>query len=255
MMTVLLPAALCFSRIAALFAFVPLPGIRSAIAAPKIVLAALTTLLLAPVWSQQQPLTDASPASLLFWMLTEVLIGLTSGLSVAFLTESFALAAQLSSLQAGFSYASTIDPSSEADATVLTVIAQLTAGSLFFLFGFDREILKGLAASLATIPPGALELGIDRERLVKVVIDLGNATFSTALRIALPVIGLLALVDLALGLVSRIATQFQLLTAVFPVKSALVLFLLAWMSPQLPGLFQHAAQPARIAWNILGGRF
>ena len=53
---------------------------------------------------------------------------LAVGLVAAFLTEGFQLGAQVISLQAGYSFATTIDPTSGADSTVLLTIAQLAAG-------------------------------------------------------------------------------------------------------------------------------
>ena len=55
-------------------------------------------------------------------------------------------------------YASTIDPNTEADSTVLILMAQLTAGMLFFALGFDRLLLSILARSLETHPPGRFVL-------------------------------------------------------------------------------------------------
>ena len=50
--------------------------------------------------------------------------------------------------QAGYAYASTIDPNTEADSGVLLVFAQLMAGMLFFALGLDREVLRLFAQSL-----------------------------------------------------------------------------------------------------------
>ena len=62
-------------------------------------------------------------------------------------------------LQAGYAYASTIDPNTEADSGILLVFAQLMAGLLFFALGLDREVLRLFAQSLDKIPPGAYVLG------------------------------------------------------------------------------------------------
>ena len=56
---------------------------------------------------------------LVVWAIPIIGFGLTVGLAVAFLTEGFQMAAQSIGLQAGYAYASTIDPTSQADASVL----------------------------------------------------------------------------------------------------------------------------------------
>jgi flagellar biosynthesis protein FliR len=74
------------------------------------------------------------------------------GVAIAFLLEGIQMAAQMIGLQAGYSFASTVDPSTQADTTSLQILAQLLAGSLFFAFGFDREIIRILAQSLVSVP-------------------------------------------------------------------------------------------------------
>ena len=66
------------------------------------------------------------------------------------------MGAQIISLQAGYSFATTIDPTSGADSGVLLTIAQIAAGLLFFATGLDRQILLIFAQSLTTHPPGHL---------------------------------------------------------------------------------------------------
>ncbi len=63
-------------------------------------------------------------AMLIGWMLAEAGLGIAVGLAVAFLTEGFQMGAQIISLQAGYSFATTIDPTSGADSSVLLTIAQ-----------------------------------------------------------------------------------------------------------------------------------
>ena len=81
-------------------------------------------------------------------------MGIAVGLAVAFLTEGFQMGAQIISLQAGYTFATTIDPTSGADSAVLLTIAQLAAGLLFFATGLDRQILLAFAQSLSTQVPG-----------------------------------------------------------------------------------------------------
>ena len=69
-------------------------------------------------------------------------------------------------------------------------------------------------------------------------------------RLALPVMGLLFLADLALALLGRIQPNLQLLTLIFPVKMLAGLLLLAALAGVTPRLYRAAAEPALEA---LGG--
>jgi flagellar biosynthetic protein FliR len=152
------------------------------------------------------------------------------------LIEAFVLAAQILGLQAGYAYASTIDPTTQADSSILLVFAQLTAGLLFFALGLDREVIRAFARSLETQPAGSFVL---TRPAAEQVLRLGSDMFSTGLRLALPVTALLILVDVALALVGRINAHLQLLTLAFPVKMLLALLMLAWVMALFPAVFRN----------------
>ena len=61
------------------------------------------------------------------------------------------------------------------------------------------------------------------------------------MRLALPIAGMLLLVDLALALVGRINAQVQMVTVAFPLKMGLALSMLAWTLVAFPRVYeQHA---------------
>src|SRR6202020_822903 len=88
------------------------------------------------------------------WIAAEAAIGIAIGVAVSIVIESFVVAAQILGLQAGYAYASTIDPNTQADSGILLVFAQLAAGMLFFALGLDREVLRLFAQSLDKVPVG-----------------------------------------------------------------------------------------------------
>ncbi len=70
----------------------------------------------------------------------------------------FTLAMQILGIQAGYGYATTIDPNSEADSGVLVVLAQLTSWLMFLAFGMERHVIRALARSLGDPSGGAFAL-------------------------------------------------------------------------------------------------
>ena len=228
---------LVLSRVACVFAFVPLPGARNTPDAPKVVFALCVTLALFPFWPAIQS-DEVGVGRMIVWLFAESAFGLLVGLAVAFLTESFVIAAQVMALQAGYSYASTIDPTTQADTGVLPVCMQLMAGLFFFSFGLDRWTVRILAQSLSSIPPGA---SLVTQLSIETVLKLGAGMFTTALKLAFPVIALLMLVDVALALLGRIASQLQLLTLAFPLKMLGALAALAALATILPAAYEKAA--------------
>ena len=240
---------LVLARISGVFVFLPLPGLEAGPSAAKITLAMILTFGMYSRW----PMLDPIPESMLQvagWMLAEAAIGLATGLAVAFLIEAVTFAAQAISTQAGFAYASTIDPNTEADSTVLLLLAQLTAGLLFFAMGFDRVLLTILARSLETHPPGAF---IVSRASVEGLVMLGSSIFSTGVHLALPLMTLLFLIDLSIGLLGHLNSQLQLIALAFPAKMLAALAALSFLVLLIPKLYQQLGAAAFTALGRLLG--
>ncbi len=224
-------------RVSGVFVFLPLPGIRVGPDIARLVLAVSVTLTLYPSW----PAVDGSQVTLgvlVGWILAEAGIGIAVGLAVAFFTEGFQMGAQMISLQAGYSFASTIDPNSGADSPILLTISQIAAGLLFFATGLDRQVLLGFAHSLSTRPPGHFDLP---QPMVNALIQLGSSIFSTGLRLILPVLGLLLMVEISVALLARLNSQLHLIMLTFPLKMLLALVLLAWLLSVFPRVFEQSS--------------
>jgi flagellar biosynthetic protein FliR len=227
---------LVLARVSGVIAFVPIPGLSAGPDASRIVLALALTVALAPVWPS--PVVDGPVVGrLLGWMGSEAAFGLTVGVAVAFLLEGVQMAAQVIGLQAGYAYASMIDPNTQADTTTLQLMAQLFAGMLFFAFGFDRQVIHILAKSLESVPSGTYFLS---GPAVEAITRLGSGIFSTGLQLAIPVMALLLLLDIAFAVLGRLQNQLQLLTLSFAVKMLVGLGFLAGILSFFPGVFEKA---------------
>jgi flagellar biosynthetic protein FliR len=240
---------LVLARIGGSLIFVPLPGVKSAPEPARVALALGFTLALYSRWPVIQA-DGVTVATLAGWALAEAAVGLAIGVSVAIALEAFTLAAQVLGLQAGYAYASTIDPNSEADSGILLVFAQLMSGMLFFAMGLDREVLRLFAVSLEKVPAGTYVFG---RATAEPLIRLGSTLFSAGVRLALPVVALLVMVDVALALLGRINAQLQLLSLAFPAKMLTALILLSWMSTMFPRILREISGHAwTTAYRMLG---
>jgi len=238
---------LVLARISGAFIFVPIPGIQAGPQIARAVLSASLTLALHSRWPAIDPDGVSFPL-LMGWMLAEAAMGLAVGLAVAFLIEGFQMGAQIISLQAGYSFASTIDPTSGADSTVLIMIAQTTAGLLFFATGMDRQILRAFADSLTAHPPGHFAISVP---MVTRMIQAGSSIFSTGLRLVLPLLALLLMVEISLALLTRLNSQLQLMQMSMPLKMLLSLTLLGWLLLIFPQVFAQSANRAMQLVNSL----
>jgi flagellar biosynthetic protein FliR len=240
---------LVLARVGGLIAFLPVPAFRSAPMIFRAMLAFLITIALFPIWPH---LPDVSPTigQLTVWAFSEAGFGLVAGLAVAFLNEGFQVGMQALGMPAGFGYAQTIDPSSQSDSSVLQVVTMLITGLLFFSLGIDSVLIRILAASFQKYPAGSWSASAAS---LDTVIHLGAGMFTLGLRVALPVIALLLLIDVALALLGRMHQQLQLLSLAFPIKMMAALGVLAAIAPLMPKLYSSAASHTISAlWRLAG---
>lgn len=234
----LMSFCLVLTRMAGVFAFLPIPGAQNAPAAARIGCALGFTLALFPAWPALPPDVPAIGTTV-WWMASEASLGCGLGLAVLLVAEAFTVAAQTISMQAGFSYASTIDPTNQTDAGLMPLMWQLLAGMLFFTSGLDLYLLRALGLSLSTCPPGRCAPSIaTAERLIA----FSGQMLVVGVRLALPVVAFLMLVDVLLALVTRVSSQLQLLSLAFPAKLLIALVLIMAVSPMVPTLYRSASE-------------
>lgn len=221
-------------RLGGILAFVPIPGSRMVVEPARLLLILSLSVALYPVWPEVKA-TDLTMGRFALWVAGETLLGVGAGVLVGMLSECLVFGAQTVVMQAGFSYASTFDPSSQADSTVLQTTAQLAANLLFFTAGVDRIVLRAFARSLEACPPGSVEMS--RESAAQLV-HFGGEMLALGVRLALPIAGLLLLTDLTLAVVGRLQAQLQLLSLAFPVKMLGSLAALALMAPTMAWIYQ-----------------
>src|SRR5438128_1218360 len=119
------------ARVSGAFIFVPIPGLRTGPDLARIIL----SLSMAVALFGRCPPVDVAHMTmplLIGYLIIEAGFGIAVGVAVSFVLEVISLGAQILNVQAGFGHASTIDPMSNADSTVLILMAQLTGGLLFF---------------------------------------------------------------------------------------------------------------------------
>src|ERR1019366_10169033 len=222
------------ARISAVFAFLPLAVFRAAPEPARVVLSLTFTVMLKSYW--HRPINpDVSLSHIVPALVSEAAVGLAIGLSLAVVLEIFQMAAQAVSLQAGLGYASTVDPTSGADSTVLLTVAQITAGLLFFVSGADRLLIRTLAESLRILPPESFTI---RQNWGTAMIRFSASIFASGLRLAAPVITLILLADASLAVLGRMQPHLQLVSLTMPVKLGATMLVIAMTIGLYPSLFE-----------------
>lgn len=228
---------LVLCRMAGLLTFLPIPGLKTGFEVHRLTLAVLFTVLMLP-WTNTANTPLLSLGDMVKTAASEAALGIALGICVALIQEGIQLGTQMIGLQAGFSYASTIDPTSNADSAILQVLFSLGSSLLFLALGLDTILFRFLLLGVQTVPPGQWTITTQH---AGAVMSLFPQLFLDGIRCSLPVVAILLMIDTALSLLSRMQPQLQLLTLSFPLKMLAAMVVLAYGAPLLPYAVERAA--------------
>lgn len=243
-------ACAILARTGAVLMVAPAFGSRSIPVPIRIGLALALSCLLYPLLSGRPPQPMSSVLSLAVFLLREMAIGLLIGWIGMLVVAGIRLAGELLDIQMGFGLAQLYDPLSQQSHTVIAQFYHLLALVLFFSTDAHLFLLAALARSYQSVPPGGLSLS---PALLQRLIDLFRELFPLALRIAMPIAGLLLLIDLLLGYLARTLPQLNVFAVGFAVKIAAGLLLIAWTLPQLTLLLHDTYRSLGERWLSLFG--
>jgi flagellar biosynthetic protein FliR len=214
----------------------------------------LVTLALAPTVPLPENVGGAGMAMV---ALRETLIGLALTFSIRIIVAGAEFAGHLTGFQLGFSYASVVDPQSGARNNVMSALYANIAMLVFLAINGHHQMLNALSASYHALPPGGSPAG--GGDLASLVARTLGQVFVIGLRMALPVVLVLVIVEIGLGLVSRVAPQLNLMVMGAPVRILVGLFILGATLAVVPDVVLGAVDPAlrlasRMAAALAGAR-
>jgi flagellar biosynthetic protein FliR len=229
-------------RILGLLMAAPVFGHRSVPARVKIGLGVFIALIVSPTLP---PLPDVALGSWqgLFILVQQFLIGLAIGFTMRVVFASVELAGEIIGLQMGLGFASFFDPQSAGQTLVLSRFFNLLAMLVFLAVNAHLLVLGLLAESFTTLPISAAPLAAEGFRSVA---SFGSTIFVVGLQIALPLIAVLLMTNLALGILTRSAPQLNIFAIGFPITLGVGLivldFSMPYFAPQMEGVIRQALQ-------------
>lgn len=244
---------LVVGRVSGLFFVMPIFGNRFVPAAVRVWLVLLTALALLPV----VPLPpEGIPLTLLGYagaFASELAFGLAMGFLVALVFAVAEVAGQLLDVEMGFSLVNVIDPVYGQPMPVMGTFLHVMAMLLFLLVDGHHLVLASLLESFQRLAPGLGGLTDGRLRLG---FDEAAWMFTTAVKLAAPVLGVLFLSSVIMGLVARATPQLNIFIVGVPLKLALGLVGLAVAMPvyvlAMRALFPHAYRSMALFLEAVG---
>lgn len=155
-------------------------------------------------------------------VLREALIGFALGLSVRLVIAGAELGGHLTGFQMGLSYSALVDPQSGVRNNVLAALYGSLAVLILLLTNGHHDLLRALATSYEALPVG---VGVVSGGLGELVARMFGLMFTLGVRLAAPLIITLLLVEVALGVMARVAPTLNLMVTAAPVR-----LLVGWMA-------------------------
>lgn len=206
----LLTAFLVFVRTLALFVSNPLFGNNNIPVRIRILMGVWVGMVLLPVVPTSPGLTFGL-AELSSRVIHEAFIGVSMGFLVTLLFSLVAVAGHLMSSASGITMSQMFDPSLQTQVTVLGSLKTVLMFLIVLSTDLHHIVLRGLAASFASIPPGGGGSGI---RAGFYMVKLFTTVLQGALTIALPVLVVVFIINLAMAIIARIAPQMNVFFSV-----------------------------------------
>lgn len=201
-------------RSAGIFTMTPIFGANQVPPQVRIAVAVGMALIFMPMCpSSGIPATDVLQMGLL--VAKEALVGVVIGFVVTLVFAVFQIAGDFIDMQAGFSFATMVDPVNGSNTSVAARFHQILIGLLFFATNAHHVLISGLADSFRLVPVGAMSLN---PLVANGVLDIFTTLFTVALRIASPVLAAVFLADVALAIMCRAVPQMNVIIAGMPLK-------------------------------------
>jgi flagellar biosynthesis protein FliR len=214
---------LVFFRVVSILWLIPLFSGRSIAAGYKASLAILIAFLLFDAARVAGPLSS-DPYLMLLLIMKEMCIGIVIGFSVRLLFTTVYVAGEMAALQAGLGFARFMDPYMNAQVSEISQILNMLALMIFFAVDAHHMVIGGLAMSFRDLPLGG---AVFRAPLFEYLIQTTGKIFSLGLKIGAPLIVTLFLVELSLGLLSRMVPQINVFVEGMPLKIMVTIVVLS----------------------------
>jgi len=248
-------AALPFMALRCLgvFAVAPLFGSRFVPVQVRVALGVICGLLLAPLAAAVQAPDPsagansmsellASPAAYALRCAAELLLGLGIGYLALLFLAAVQMAGQVMDTELGFGMVNVLDPQSGFQLPLLGSLLNLIGILVFLALDGHLLLVRALRESVALVPPGAVGLHAGAGELL---LRAFAASFTTALKVAAPVLAALFLTSAALGIVARTVPQMNVFVVGLPLRIAVGLAVLlvslpltgTVLAPALGGVF------------------
>jgi flagellar biosynthetic protein FliR len=221
-----------FLRIGACLMVAPAFGASYVTPRIRIVLAAAVTLVSLPLLPPQADIAALS-ADGVVTTLAQLVVGVALGFALQLMFDALTLGGQILANGMGLEFAFNIDPLRGVETPALGQLYSLLGTLIFLALDGHIALIETLVASFRGLPVGPVGLSPEALHLMA---NWGSELFLGALRVALPGMTALLVVNLAFGVTARAAPALNLFAVGFPITLVFGFVIVLLAMPGLQGV-------------------
>lgn len=208
----------------------------------RVAITLVLTMVLAPLAPTQMDLLSASGVAT---MAMQLLIGASIGFALQLVFQAVSYGGILIGQSMGLGFAELISPTSNTSVPVLGQFYMVMVSLLFLAMDGHLQVIQLLADSFRGLPPGVT--GMDTKSLWLLVMA-GGDLFAGALRVALPAMTALLLVNVGFAATSRASPAMNLFAVGFPISICMG-FIALWLA--MRGLTSAYESLQSVGWDVM----
>jgi flagellar biosynthetic protein FliR len=156
--------------------------------------------------------------SYILMLLKEVIVGISLGFVATLLLYTVQVAGGFIDFQMGFAIANVVDPQTGAQAPIIGNFKYMLAILFLLTVNGHHLLLDGVIRSYQIVPVNQMFANIGSESVAGFITTIFVQMFLISFQLAIPVVGSLFIVDVALGILARTVPQLNVFVVGLPLK-------------------------------------
>ena len=235
--TYLMAGALVFARMLGFFRFCPIFNRKDIPSLVKLPMALIVTIFIVPFLHPEKCLTECDSFALS--LLLNIVVGAMIGYMAQLITIAIDCGAEMINMQMGLSSATTLDPTTSGQVSILTKMISLMGILIFINLGGVYWLFKALVRSFEIFPMYAALIPLVKIANMDLLIKMSSNTLYMGLQVASPVLLATLAQDIILGVISRTAPQVNVFQLSFLFKPVLGAAIMVWILPMLMNVIEE----------------
>lgn len=220
-----------FFRFAPVFCRKEIPGLV------KIPMALLVTVVIVPLMKPLDVINQVD--SFILSIFLNIVVGAIIGYMARLIVIAVDCGAEMINMQMGLTSATTLDPSSSGQVSILSNIISLMGLLIFINLGGVYWLFKALMKSFEIFPLYSVHIPLIKLANMNLLIKLSSNTLYMGLQIASPILLATLAQDIILGVISRTAPQVNVFQLSFLFKPVLGAAIMIWILPMLMNVIEQ----------------